>query len=65
MKQPVLMGDLENERNIVLSMPMVLPAEDAAKRLSDLLSAYEGDKSALLLGYWDYGGEIVVTAPAK
>ena len=63
LRQPELMGTHENERVVLLAMPAQLPAVEAAQQLVDMLASYEGDKSALLLGYWDYGAEIVVTAP--
>ena len=61
--QPELMGDHGTTRLVLLRMPMLLPADDAAKQIAACLSAYEGDRHALLLGYWDYGAEIVITAP--
>ncbi len=65
MKQPELMGARESERGIVLRMPMMLPAVEGAQKLADFLATYEGNKSQLILGYWDYGSEIVVTAPVN
>lgn len=50
-------------RRIILSLPMTMPATDAAKAINDFLGQYVGDAAHLLFGYWDYGGEIVMTAP--
>lgn len=40
-----------------VSLNEVLP------RLVEFVDAYQGDKSKLMFGYWEYGDEIVVTAP--
>ncbi len=31
--------------------------------LTEFLSSYKGDHDALLLGYWEYGDEIILTTP--
>jgi hypothetical protein len=63
MTQPELMGTVERPRRVLLSMPMQLPAPEAAKRLTEFLASYAGDASELMFGCWDYGEELVVTAP--
>lgn len=60
-KQP----SLTENRRIVLTMPLVLPAIDASQRLADFLAAYGGNKPDLMFGFWEFGDELVVTAPTE
>ena len=62
-EQPELMGARNSQRRIVLHMPELMAATEALQQLSEFMAAYEGDRSALLFGFWDYGNEIVITAP--
>jgi hypothetical protein len=51
-------------RKVVLNLDrLTLPALDVLAQLNDFINAYEGDKSALLFGYWDSDSSLVVTAP--
>jgi hypothetical protein len=41
------------------------PLNDFLSSLAEFTDAYGGDKSMLMIGYWEYGDEIIVTAPTS
>jgi hypothetical protein len=56
---------LMNGRKIVwrLERSNGMPLNDVLAQLVDFESSYDGNKTELVFGYWEYGDEIVVTAP--
>lgn len=59
-KEPKLMGG----RKVILSLASDgMSLSEAMQSLSECVADYAGDRAELRFGYWEYGDEIVVTAP--
>ena len=52
---------LTEGRRIIWSTDEIQPLNTFMLRLIAFAEKYDGDKSKLMIGYWDYGEEIVIT----